>query len=630
MINISQSILYDGFNARYLSPIHVAKSFIPPPSFQQLLHSENTLLVGPRGSGKTTLLKMLTQPALETWNYKGANALVESCKFSTAFVPNDRRLYEQLKNLRGAKLTEDVQRNFTLSAYVSLAQKSLVEAFSCRIKKSSDGARSFRPITISWNQEQEIARRLARDWSLSPEILSLSAISNSLGQRLLQIPRDAQKASIHKLENQQNFLNEIEYFFPNLFDSLIQGIDIFTDITNNPDDKWAIALDELELTPDPVFFEVMNSLRGIPSAKLILKLAINPIFNVDKDINKLLYPSEGHDFNSISLWYPYKDESNIFCNNLWNYMVEQQMKTLSVTTDKVSPIEILGESYFSTDSTEKKVVKDYSPDGKWGKTFMSLEKKDSTFKNYLLKINIRSSDLLSVSKTKMDKYIRKIAPLVYLRDFYLKSFPEGKKTGFRRSRKSLEPYTGAEALFAATEGNPRIFISLIGSLLSEWTPGQKISVEVQSKQLEIQSDKFFSGLRNKSAGNSRIPKNHKSVQFLLKTLGDYLSNANIFSKFTSDPPISIDIPINIDTQTEELLSLAIYVGALIPHSPSSISSVKGITVRFNYLLASYFKLPIRRGKSISINKILSNLKSSDSTKIIDNIEQVSLFESERD
>jgi energy-coupling factor transporter ATP-binding protein EcfA2 len=626
MTMLAYSPLYDAFNARYLSPIQVAKSFVPPPTFNELLQSGNTLLIGPRGSGKTTLLKMLTQPALETWNYNGADALINNCKFTTAFVPNDRRLYEQLKNLQGARLSENLQKDFTLSAYVSLAQKSLVEAFSRRITKTTDGIRSFRSVAISWKQEKEIAKRLAKNWSLNPEILTLASISNCLGERLLQIPRDAQKESVLGLKGQENRIINIPYFFPNLFDSLIQGIDIFTDVTNDSEDRWAIALDELELTPDPVFKEVMNSLRGVPTAKLILKLAINPIIKMEESLTELLAPSEGHDFNSIPLWYPYRDDSADFCRAMWDYMVQQRMSFLGETTSKTSPIQVLGKSYFSSDSKEEKTTKDYSSEGKWGKAFISLEKKDDSFRDYLTGINIDSKNLLSVPKLKMDRYIRKIAPLVYLRDFYLEKFSKDKKVSLKRSRKNLEPYTGAEALFAATEGNPRIFISLVGGLLEKWIPGQKISIEIQSDLLEKQSEKFFMGIRNKSATNERISKNHKSVQSLLKILGDYLYAANVLSEFKSDPPISITIPSNIDNQTDELLSLAIYVGALIPHSRSSISSVKGVTVRFNYLLASFFKLPIRRGKSLSLTKIL-DVKTTPKSDLLS---QTSLFDTKKD
>lgn len=51
--------IFDAFNARYLSPVDVAATFIPSESFKLLSEQNHSVLVGPRGSGKTTLLKML-------------------------------------------------------------------------------------------------------------------------------------------------------------------------------------------------------------------------------------------------------------------------------------------------------------------------------------------------------------------------------------------------------------------------------------------------------------------------------------------------------------------------------------------------------------------------------------------
>ena len=52
--------IFDAFNARYLSPVDVAATFVPSrESFKLLSEQNHSVLVGPRGSGKTTLLKML-------------------------------------------------------------------------------------------------------------------------------------------------------------------------------------------------------------------------------------------------------------------------------------------------------------------------------------------------------------------------------------------------------------------------------------------------------------------------------------------------------------------------------------------------------------------------------------------
>ena len=57
--------IFESFNARALEPADVARTFIPPDHYSDVLKRAHTLVVGPRGSGKTTILKMLQAPALE-------------------------------------------------------------------------------------------------------------------------------------------------------------------------------------------------------------------------------------------------------------------------------------------------------------------------------------------------------------------------------------------------------------------------------------------------------------------------------------------------------------------------------------------------------------------------------------
>jgi len=64
----NKTLLYDTFNAKYLSYQEVADSFISNTEFYQLQANASILLMGPRGCGKTTLLKMLTPAGLHYWS----------------------------------------------------------------------------------------------------------------------------------------------------------------------------------------------------------------------------------------------------------------------------------------------------------------------------------------------------------------------------------------------------------------------------------------------------------------------------------------------------------------------------------------------------------------------------------
>jgi type IV secretory pathway VirB4 component len=82
--------LFDTYNARFLDPSAVARSFIVPDSvFTLLCKDENSLVIGPRGSGKTTLMKMLRPSALRTWEHERKRNYIDSISFSAVYVASD-------------------------------------------------------------------------------------------------------------------------------------------------------------------------------------------------------------------------------------------------------------------------------------------------------------------------------------------------------------------------------------------------------------------------------------------------------------------------------------------------------------------------------------------------------------
>src|SRR5262249_33169748 len=82
--------LFDTYNARFLDPSTVAKSFILPHSiFGLLCKNENSLVIGPRGSGKTTLMKMLRPSALRVWQHENKRHFLKSISFSAVYVASD-------------------------------------------------------------------------------------------------------------------------------------------------------------------------------------------------------------------------------------------------------------------------------------------------------------------------------------------------------------------------------------------------------------------------------------------------------------------------------------------------------------------------------------------------------------
>src|ERR1700691_1490736 len=111
--------VFESFNARNLAPEQVARRFIPPKHFDELVLRRHTLIVGPRGSGKTTLLKMLQLPALAAWQHHAASSFRRKIDFCGAFVAADVSWGAQLTALGAGRLSPDLTSALGLAAFTT-------------------------------------------------------------------------------------------------------------------------------------------------------------------------------------------------------------------------------------------------------------------------------------------------------------------------------------------------------------------------------------------------------------------------------------------------------------------------------------------------------------------------------
>ena len=89
MTHANKAGLFESFNARNLAQDQVARTFVPPDFFQNLIGPHHTLVVGPRGSGKTTLLKMMQYEALDAWDAPEAVAVRALISYHTVYIATD-------------------------------------------------------------------------------------------------------------------------------------------------------------------------------------------------------------------------------------------------------------------------------------------------------------------------------------------------------------------------------------------------------------------------------------------------------------------------------------------------------------------------------------------------------------
>jgi energy-coupling factor transporter ATP-binding protein EcfA2 len=266
--------IYGAFNARWLSPEQVARSFVPTPDLIKLSKLQNSLLMGPRGCGKTTLLKMLTRRAIKVW--KDERVIKEpelkdylSPTFEAIYVPSDIRWAYELSALdleiqNDPVLAERVQR-------CAVAVSSLAAAIT-----------TFEDLLSGDSASQErVVRSLIKLLHLNNVIPSFSEVR----LMLLDLNNELRNAIVSRNDSLIASVvnNAPKVFTGHAFDILDTACTVFDEsapILKKPD-KWGFCFDELEIAPGWLQRELLTTLRSI-NQRFLLKLTWSPVLPEDR------------------------------------------------------------------------------------------------------------------------------------------------------------------------------------------------------------------------------------------------------------------------------------------------------------------------------------------------------------
>lgn len=197
--------------------------------------------------------------------------------------------------------------------------------------------------------------------------------------------------------------------------------------------------------------------------------------------------------------------------------------------------------------------------------------------------------------------IRKVAPIVAIREYYRRDETTA------RSRKTAALYTGADSIFALTEGNPRIFIGLIGSLLAHAKARSQpaVSPHIQAEQLLAAAQKFVATLRTIPTGDG--PSDFGVID-LLRRVANYFRDDAIAGHFKAAPTGAFIVDSNASDALLLVLVQALNAGAIIyvPDDEGKVilTSLRGKKFRLSYLLAPIYGYPIRIGPAVALSGML--------------------------
>ena len=598
------------FNARHKSALEVAEDFIPPPEFEDLLALNNCILVGPRGSGKTTLLKMLEASALLKWFSKTQSDPVAHVGFVGVFVAADVRWAKQLELVTESVIDEETRTAIHELAFSNFVCLSLIDAFQAAVRLGIILPKGKSLEQLNKADDFALACKLSRIWAVG-RVPSLEALKHELRIQQARIPVIAQRVARGDWKASEN---EFQNFGTSWLNSFVLAVETINESIGLVDLKWALLVDELEIIPQRLLERILAPLRST-SPHVLFKFALSPTGAGSHILASYeqASPSEDNDFAPLKLWGAQKDETRLFASRLLLHALQKKRLVSS------------GESLESVLGLSGMAAENDGCDGvgeagrvsleQRKKMFYDLSLKDASFASFLKDKNIEIAELPTADSTAGGTLVRKITPLVYLRNHVLKSWSHDKVS--YRSKVSLQPYFRFPNILDLTEGNPRWILNLAETLTRE-SRAKELPIHSQSVQMEaIRSfkDRFVSMLAVYPVGPFHSDSRFTPFSFL-ELLANHIREKMYVNEFSSDPALAFKIDRHSAVKYGDLISICIHLGALVlvdeGNSRESAfipgaESLAGRVVRLCHRLSPNFFLPLRAGRPVNMSSALPGL-----------------------
>ena len=597
---IGTPTIFPSFNARNLSAVDVARTFVPSNNFERLCGNNHSLIVGPRGSGKTTLLKMLQKKALDHWQHPNAVRIREGIGFTGVYIPTDVNWDKQIEALGDGQAATEISELLSVCAFTTHVLRSLALAFdeSCPVPEEKAQLEHYCDSVAS----------ISKTWRTQTIAKSFRSLRHAMSERLADLHVLSQKLRFYGEAEAKSTVLDTDWLHLGFIESATYGLDVVNDYLDDPSKRWAFLFDELELSPAHVRRHLLDSLRSTDQ-RMLFKLSLVPYSDEMVQLEDTIKSATaGNDFAVVKLWYPHKEDAMDFCEQLWQATLNE------LGLENKSPEDVLGASVFKTNSKKWKEAKTaYTSKSKIGRRFKSLAEKDQTFRSFLTDKNIDPCNLDQLTGTQRPQTVRKVVSIVALRDSLLRSVDADGNASLQ-SKVTPDIYSGADSMFAVVEGNPRWFKGLVSELVKVHGVDRKVSARAQTAQVANVCSRFRALLRTipcppvVSRGTSR------GILSVLDEIGKYFFQSQVDGPFNMDPVGSFTVHSRASDDLLESLGNAINAGAIIylprrdgnSNSEELLSSLRGKRFRLSYLLAINYKTLLRLGRDVSLQTILES------------------------
>ena len=596
--------IYGAFNARWLAFEDVARTFVPVPQFLQLGHESHSVLLGPRGCGKTTLLKMLTRRALDTWEQSG-----RATRFKTTFT---RPRYEAIY------ISSDVRWSYELTSLPETARLSASLSMQAqRIMVSVNALLSLleatQGITATFPEsETAIANSLIKQWRFVGTLRSIADIKATLTTLVGEIRGHLNVGDIAKLKCVFDSMSPL--FYAHTLDAPTGAISIISE--HLPSElrplSWALCYDELEIAPQWLRIELLEALRST-TQNIFLKLTWSPLLPSGLRTS----PESAADFKPIRLWHSHVTDPRLFCEELTRDFLRERFPQADVT-----PEGFFSRSVFAAEGSEEP-EKSYQQGSTEYEVFKELASWDKSFRLLLTDRQIDPENPIPKSVSERDQFFRKVKPVALLRLEFMTE--KG-----ARSRKRPAIYSGKEAVYAMSEGNPRWLIGLLNDFADLGVLGgsqSSVTFHVryadQARLLNTSSQRFLSLIK---ASPFRLQEPQIGLSGtqdvtlfeFIQAIGAYFNSEIYCRNFPLDPIGSFAVPNDVDETTVSMIEQLLELGGLvyIGSSPQDVPrAIRGARFRLSFILAPIHKLPLRTYREVPLNDVLMGLHDEQQLKL---------------
>ncbi|MFH7017363.1 hypothetical protein [Flavobacterium sp. FlaQc-47] len=583
--------IFPTYNARHYAPKDVAESFIWSESFEKLIQDNHSVILGARGCGKTTLMKMLTLPALYSWLHEKAESIKKDISFYAIYISTD--IYWDVKNQTyNSQLSEFGNFPLLISRFSVSTNvfTSLCDTFMNIIQYEINDSNE--------EKETELCKCLISAWKLSSVIPKLKFIKEALNTRIDEVNQMIQHLIFNY--NSGDLLPHADYFnlsFETSIESIIPIFERIYGVENKK--KWALCFDELEFAPLWLQTELFLSLRSRKQF-ILYKLSASPIlsYELENSLKGAYRATSGNDYQLIKMWNLPDHES--FSKKL----IESLLIRKYPSADCVE--------YFGTNNIYNGKSNSYEKDSDFYNEMLELIKKDDSFKEFLKSKKVKLSNPIPISEDQKNTLHRKIKPIVYYRNFFIK---KGGKSHNFRSRKANELLSGIEVLSKICDGNPRWLIGIINSILAK-SDEHGADKNIQYSELFSAAQRFKNVIENIPIGNNKL-----TIIDVIDKIGVYFKDQILGSQFKMDPKgtFSVDkenskIPDNIIELIEKGISQGAFI-LLDSNDDFFDFEIRGHRFKLSYLFFAIYNLPLRNYTKVNLSECLKGTDLSFQTTL---------------